>query len=404
MLGLALELRSRGHEVLFATNDHFATLVRGYGLEFEPLGTEDDYTACVASPDLWHPRRSFPHIFRCFFPILKRQYAIHAEQAAAGDVVGISNCLGFGALLAQEKLHVPVITLHCQPAVVWSDVEPPALPGVSGPRWMKRLLFRVGERYFIDAVVRPALNPWRAELGLPPMRHTMRWWNSPFGVLCMFPDWFAPPQPDWPRPWLQTDFPLWNHRSDEPLAAEVAQFVSAGSPPIVFTPGTANRHGRAFFEAAVHACQALGRRGILLTEFIEQVPESLPEGVVHFRYVPLDRLLARAAAFVHHGGVGSTSQAMLAGIPQLIMPLAHDQFDNAERVRRLGIGNGLPVPRFTGPRLAERLSQLLGSLATAAACRAVAGRLASREGLSRSAAAIESHVNQFERERAVGHG
>ena len=39
------------------------------------------------------------------------------------------------------------------------------------------------------------------------------------------------------------------------------------------------RHGQQFFAESVAACRLLGRRGLLLTRFAEQVPASLPEGV-----------------------------------------------------------------------------------------------------------------------------
>ena len=39
--------------------------------------------------------------------------------------------------------------------------------------------------------------------------------------------------------------------------------------------------------------------------------------------------------------MGTTSQAFAAGIPQVIRPLAFDQFDNAERVEKLGCGRWL---------------------------------------------------------------
>ncbi|MBL8850755.1 MAG: glycosyltransferase, partial [Planctomycetaceae bacterium] len=313
ILGLALALRERGHDILFATNDHFRSLVENYGLTFEPLGTEADYQACISNPDLWHPRRAFRHIFRSFSPILKRQYAIHEESTARnGNVVAISNCLGFGAMLAREKLGIPLITLHVQPAVIWSTYEPPTLPGVIGPRWLKGLMYGLGEKFVIDRTVCPFLNEWRRELGLPPVKRITRWWNSPDGVVCLFPDWYAPPQPDWPPNLIQADFPLWNADASNGLPPEVDDFLKAGDAPIVFTPGSANVHGHEFFAAAVEACRVLNRRGILLTGYVEQLPAALPESIAHFHYVPLDLLLPRAAAFVHHGGVGSTSQALLA--------------------------------------------------------------------------------------------
>lgn len=393
MMGLALELRSRGHSITFATNPHYAGMAAQYDLPFEPMGTEEAFTACINHPDLWHPHRSFLHVFQFLQPALRQQYQIHADRAA-GDVVGITNCFGFGAFLARDRLGLPVFTLHCQPAVLWSDREPPTLPGIFGPRWLKGLLFRIGERYFLDPVVCPFLNSWRAELGLLPVRRITRFWNSPDGVLCLFPDWYAKPQIDWPNNVIQTDFPLWNYQSAKGLTPPVEQFLAGGDPPLVFTPGSANVHGRRFFEAAVRSCSALGRRGIFLTEFSEQLPHSLPPSVAHFSYVPLDALLPRAAAFVHHGGIGSSSQGMLAGIPQLVMPLAHDQFDNAVRLKRLGLGDWLPAKSFTGSQLTERLKRLLESSSVAVSCQTMAEQLATRDGLQRSAIAIEQQLSR----------
>ncbi|MBL8848564.1 MAG: glycosyltransferase, partial [Planctomycetaceae bacterium] len=227
----------------------------------------------------------------------------------------------------------------------------------------------------------------------PPVKRITRWWNSPDGVVCLFPDWYAPPQPDWPPNLFQADFPLWNADASNGLAPEVDAFLKAGDAPIVFTPGSANIYGQTFFAAAVKACRLLNRRGILLTGHVEQLPAALPESIAHFHYVPLDLLLPRAAAFVHHGGVGSTSQALLAGIPQVLMPLAHDQFDNGARVEKLGVGASIPAPKFNATRLTAALKRLLDSAAVTNACQTAAARLANRDGLSRAADAIDGLVN-----------
>lgn len=389
MLGLACELQRRGHEVTLATNDHFRDVVQRHGLMFEPLGTDEQYQACLRDPALWTPRKAFGHVFSHLRPVLLAQYDLHERELARGPLVAVTNCFGMGALLAQEKLGVPTVTLHLQPAVLWSDHEPPTLPGVFGPRWLRSWLYWLGEKMVVDPVVCPFLNAWRAELGLPPVSRITRWWNSPTGVIAMFPEWFAAAQPDWPRPLVQTNFPLWSDGGDQPLDGEVIAFLASGTRPLVFTAGTANAHARDFFAAAMQACRELGRRGLFLTRFTEQLPVDLPDTIRAFRYVPLETLLEDSAAFIHHGGVGSTSQALAAGVPQVLMPLAHDQFDNAERVRRLGVGAGIPAPRFTAARLTAALRGLLDDPGTADRCRAMAARLKARDGLCRTAEAVE---------------
>jgi UDP:flavonoid glycosyltransferase YjiC (YdhE family) len=56
-----------------------------------------------------------------------------------------------------------------------------------------------------------------------------------------------------------------------------------------------------------------------------------------FEYVPFNALLPRSVALVHHGGVGTTSQALRAAVPQLIRPMGFDQYDNSDRALRLGV-------------------------------------------------------------------
>jgi len=388
MLGLALALRGRGHDVTFATNPYFEEPARRHGLPFEPLGTAEQFLAVVRDPGLWKPRTGFRVVFEGQRAGFREQYALHERLR----LPGVTNLFGFGALMAREKLGLPVVTVHLQPSVLWSNVEPPEFPGVSGPRWLRRLLYAAGIKYFAQPTVARAFDPWRAELGLGPTPRVDRWWHSPDGVVCLFPDWFGPPQPDWPPNVVTTDFPLWNDGSDAGLPDDLAAFLDAGEPPLAFTPGSANVHGRAFFEAAIDAAQRLGRRALLLTKFPEQLPAALPPGVRHVAYAPLDVLLPRTAAFVHHGGIGSMSQALAAGVPQLVMPLAHDQFDNLARAKKLGVGDGLGVRQFTGRRVAATLVRLLGSADVAKACRTAAARLTARDGLTRAAAAVEDRL------------
>jgi UDP:flavonoid glycosyltransferase YjiC (YdhE family) len=205
----------------------------------------------------------------------------------------------------------------------------------------------------------------------------------------MFPEWFAARQSDWPQPLELTDFPLWNFQSQKEMPPEVKQFLDQGDPPIVFTPGSANLQARKFFSTAIETCKRLGRRGILLTEFEEHLPANLPANIKRYSYVPLDLLLPRCCAIVHHGGIGTSSQGMLAGIPQLIMPMAYDQFDNADRLRELGIGTAVPVRSFRADRVTHALEALLSNPSTRPHCQAISKRMASGKGLSGSAEAVE---------------
>jgi UDP:flavonoid glycosyltransferase YjiC (YdhE family) len=116
----------------------------------------------------------------------------------------------------------------------------------------------------------------------------------------------------------------------------------------------------------------------------------LPEGVRHFHYVPFSALLPMAAAFVRHGGIGTTAQALAAGVPQLVVPMAHDQPDNAMRVRRLGVGEFLLPGRYRTATVRARLERLMGSAAARANCRRFARAMVGADTVAHACALVEA--------------
>lgn len=246
-----------------------------------------------------------------------------------------------------------------------------ALPGWFLPTLM-RFIWWIGDRFFVDPVFCPTLNRFRAELGLPPVTRLFETWIHEGDVLVgLFPDWFATPPLDWPPKVKLTSFPLYDAGTSVELPRDVEHFLEAGSRPVVFTAGSAAAWEAAFFEESVEACRLAGKRGVLLTRYRQQIPSALPDGVAHFPYVPFSRILPRAEALVHHGGIGTVSQALAAGTPQLVRPLAFDQFDNARRVSRLGAGRTLASKDYRAETVAAALCSLEDHGVRAATSRAV---------------------------------
>jgi UDP:flavonoid glycosyltransferase YjiC (YdhE family) len=394
-VGVGLALRQRGHRVTVIANQHFEPLIRHLGLGFVEFGTEQEYLTLTQDPDLWHPIKGFQTVFRKgILPTLRPLYETVIKQYVPGQTV-VAACSGaLAARVAQDKLGIPLATIHLQPSIFRSEFQPPVFPGLSIPSWFPRIGKRLGywllDALVLDRIVAPGVNAFRAEVGLPPVRRLLdHWWHSPRCVIGLFPAWFAPPQPDWPAQLRLTGFPLFDERGVQPVPNTVEAFLAEGEPPIVFTPGTAMRQGQAFFRAAVRACQLLGRRGLLLTRFREQIPAELPPGVRHFNFVPFSQVLPRSAALVYHGGIGTAAQALAAGIPHLVMPMSYDQPDNAARLERLGVGRTLKPRAFHGETVAAALQHLLTSSEVAQRCRALAEKVRQDNPLEETCVAIE---------------
>jgi UDP:flavonoid glycosyltransferase YjiC (YdhE family) len=397
-VGLAKTLAERGRDVTVVVSEPFVDLVRRCGLESIVLGSTEEFNALASHPDLWHPLRGPAYVAKHgILPAMRRQFDLVKELHRPGETFLVGSALGFGCRMAHEALGAPLATVHLQPTMFWSEYVSPKLSkhvlmADWVPRWLKRFQYRLGVRLFLDRVLLDEVNAFRRELDLPPVASSMEMMHSPQRIIGMFPAWFAAPQPDWPPHVTLADFPLWDEAAVTPVEDGLAQFLDAGDPPIAFTPGSAMVNDRRFFEAAAEACRLLGRRGLFLTRHAAQVPSPLPAGVVRYDYAPFSQILGRCAALVHHGGIGTTAQALAAGAPQLIRPLSHDQPDNAARIKKLGVGDALWLDRFTAKRAADVLDRLLTSPAVAARCREVAGRFAGANGLAAAADCLEAEI------------
>lgn len=383
-LWIGRALRERGHRVDFLGPDLHALYVDAAGLTFHGLPADP---AVLDHPDLWHPTRGLAVVWGATRPAMAQLPAMVAALDSGKDTLLLVHPLALpeADMCRHNRPGLRIAATWLAPSNLPTVHDPLLLGPWPVPTWVphgvRRWLWRTLAARFIDPVALPGLNAAREELGLPRVRTLIDYIQTiPDLSLALFPDWFAAPVPDWPQPLYQAGFPLYDPDPDAAPSATLRAFLAAGAPPVVFTPGTGNRQAGRYFEAAAHAVAQLGLRAIFLTPHREQLPGSLPPSICWQDYVPLKALLPHVAALVHHGGIGTTAEALRAGTPQLVVPLAHDQFDNAARVVALGAGASLHARRVTPARMASALQQVVkGAVASQAA--AIAARFASPDRL-----------------------
>ncbi len=307
----------------------------------------------------------------------------------------VASSLALGARVAQDKLGILLASVHLSPSIFQSAYDPPMLTGMNllprcTPPAVWRAIWRIVNTT-MDSLIAPSINDLRKSVGLPPVRNIIRdYWHSPQRVIGMFPDWFAPPQSDWPPQTILTGFPLFDEPDLSPISDELETFLRAGDPPIAFTPGSAMWQARTFFETSAAACAKLNRRGLLLTRHTDHLPKNLPPGVIHVHYAPFSQLLPRCCAFVHHTGIGTSAQAMASGVPQLTTPFTHDQPDNTARLVRLGIAKTLLPTQYTPDHAARVLKELIESPRIKNNCRQIAARFIGVDALGKTCELIEA--------------
>lgn len=378
-LTLGQGLQARGHRVLMVVPRFHAAMFEDAGLSCHPLGSVEEFQAVLANPDLWHERRGWQVICRAAAPYIDCLHQLVARLPADEECVILSHPLLVPAadIARAARPGLRIVATCLAPSNLCSSHDLLAMGSLRIPGWVplswRKNLWSLAHRWMIDPPSLPALNAARANKGLPPVAHFFAHvMQAPDASLGLFADWFGAFQPDWPRPFIGGQFPPPASPSPSDWTPELRQFLDSGPAPIVFTPGSGHQHAAQFFTSAVRAAQALGRRALLVTRHREQVPAVLPEGVLWQSYVSFDALLPEVAAIVHHGGIGTTAAALRAGVPQLVVPFAYDQFDNGYRVQRLGAGDVLPARQMSARRLQHKLKPLLQSPEVAQACQRLA--------------------------------
>lgn len=393
-LAIATELRGRGHEPVVVSCPVYRQMVEAEGLAFAPLRPDvsPDDTALLRT--LMDPRRGSEQIIKhLVVPALRQSYDDIAAVAAGADLV-VSHPITFAAPLVAERLGKPWLSSVLAPMSFFSRHDFPVLPNAPGAAaitrshpWLARGVMALARR-ITGGWVAPVV-ALRAELGLPPAGDPLYEGQfSPLGTLALFSATLGTPQRDWPVRTTVTGFPFYNRAI--PMPGEVAAFLDAGSPPVVFTLGSAAVSAAgAFYEHSAAAIAALGGRAILLVgRHRENIPRTLPADVLAVDSAPHDQLFPRAAAIVHQGGVGTTGQAMRSGRPQLVVPHAHDQFDNAFRVTARGAALSVTAARYTTARAVAALRTLTTDPGYARRAATIAATVAAEDGAGRAATLI----------------
>jgi UDP:flavonoid glycosyltransferase YjiC (YdhE family) len=127
-------------------------------------------------------------------------------------------------------------------------------------------------------------------------------------------------------------------------------------------PGSAATGHQRFVDGALAACAALTLPTVLIAPMAESAQvagASRTTASLQISWAPMEMLLRRARVIIHHGGIGTCAQALAHRVPQLILASAYDQFENGERISRMGGGRWCRLPGQDDSRILTALNQAL---------------------------------------------
>lgn len=371
-IAIALELRQRGHDVVFATHKEYQAKIEALGFEFRIMRPDltalDDPQEMARLMDLQTGSEYLIRKWIC--PSLRQMYSDLMDSAKNADFIFAGEGV-VAARLVAEKLEMRWASSAMVPISFFSAYDPPVLapfPFLAKLRRFGAIANRgvINFAKFVSNSWAEPVHQLRRELKLPQLKGNPFIDDkfSPYLVLALFSPVLAKPQPDWLANTVITGFTFYDGSTE--LTPELKQFLDAGEPPIVFTLGSAAVMDPGnFYQESIQAAKHLNRRAVLLIGK-NTPPENLSEDILAVSYARYSQIFPYACAIAHQGGIGTTAQALRAGRPTLVMPYSHDQPDNAARVERLGTSRTISRKQYSASSAAKELRELLDNPSYAA--------------------------------------
>lgn len=356
MLPVALALRARGHEIVFALREppRGAVVLKPHGF------------AMLQAP-VWLGRTG-PQVAAPNFAGMLQRCGYDSATSLSGLIAGWSRLYALTrpdlvlldhaptAALAARLARIPCVRLgsgwFAPPDVTplpltepWRRIDP-AVPAAA------------------EAQVLAAINGVMAAAGRPPLHRVTQIFALEADVLTTFPELDHYGARPGLRYWGPTGLPV----------ASAPPSWPAGDGPRVFGFVDAAYAG---FDALL---QQLPTLGFPVLVYARDLPEAkarlLSTGSVRVVTQPVDlaRTVREAALVLCHAGHGTVCEALLAGVPLLLLPRQSEQRWLCDRVRALGAAQMLIAAKGRSPDFAAAIRDMLARPAYAEA----AGRFARR--------------------------
>ncbi|MEU6479810.1 nucleotide disphospho-sugar-binding domain-containing protein [Streptomyces sp. NPDC047017] len=356
-VALAKALRQDGYDVVIHALDDFRDIVDRGGIDFVSMRASLPRPGRASRQLDWAMRHAHRHpsVAVAGVGLWLRGVATDIARSVTRQVRPTDTVIS-GILTLDTALALRA-ALGCRIALA---LFAPCLPTRDGPSLIQPLrparasvLNRAGGTLAWAAGVwwsRPVGAVARRELGLPG-RRTERSFLAPpdVPVLLAVSPLLVPAAADWgpgvrlTGPWHMPAPDDHNVPDDQNVPEDLMRFLDDGPAPVFASFGSVGLLSDIplFVEAAAAA-------GVRLVTTVPRGFGTAPGRIGATAYavdeVPHAWLLPRTAGVVHHGGAGTTTTALRAGVPSTAVPHQFDQHYYARRLALLGVGPA-PAPR-----------------------------------------------------------
>ena len=403
-LALGKGLKQAGHIVRLVTHQNFEGFVNSHGVEFWPI--EGSVQDIAQSQDM----RALMERGN-FLTILSEMAKEAKHGALALAKGGLAACRGMDLVVAgiggvfigialAEKLGLPLLQAYYipfTPTQAYPSFLFPKLPPWLGGA-LNRLSYQLARQMMWQGFRSADRLARRDVLGLP----AARFWG-PFDADCLqhtpilygYSPSVIPKPSDWDNNTHVTGYWFLDPADDWTPPAALMEFLQAGPPPVYVGFGSmSSRKPEQTADLILQALVQAKQRAIILSGWGGLRIVDLPDTVFVIDSVPFSWLFPRVAAVVHHGGAGTTSAGLRAGVPSIVIPFFGDQPFWGQCIAELGVGPA-PIPRkkLTVERLAQAIERVVTDQTMRQRAAILGSKIQAEDGIARAVAVVQ-HIEE----------
>jgi sterol 3beta-glucosyltransferase len=397
-LPLSLGLMASGHSVILAAPVRFQNLIEGHDITFAPLAGDPEELSRRLNNSGYNPlklvRELMDHAVDIGAEVLRQT----EEACKDADLIIHTFTHAVGAhTLAREK-NIP--DLHIQTFPMFTPTGD--YPNVSMPDLGIRALNRLS--HTLSAQIawwtsRSGFEQVRRKAGLAKRKLFWPFDENPprmrTPILNAWSPVILPPSNDWPSRVHTTGYYFFPFDESYQPPAELDSFLKAGKPPVCISFGSmVNKDAERIDGIVRESLKQSNQRGIILSGW-GRVKNTSNNDLLYLESAPHDWLLPHCNMIIHHGGAGTTSAGLRAGIPNIVVPFMADQPFWGRRVHVIGAG---PKPILVKKLSVQALTQAIveaKSDAIRECAQTIGQEIRGEEGVKHAVMLIESYASTF---------
>lgn len=371
-VALAAELTLQGADVVLSTGEGFEDMIERTGARARPVSV--NYQALLQQEDIRAALHSLKGMIRAARQNIVLQQRIVQELWQIGldekpDLI-LFNLKATVMTLVGRRLGVPALPTSLQPVLAATGDFPLALFGLPDMgAFFNRRSYGIG-RLLMKAGLGSLYKPLKQEAAveLSMAGSTIDGYQHGGGKaisLQAFSSALVPTPDDWPSEFWQCGYWFTPPPADYEPPDDLGQFLAAGAPPVYLGFGSMpSKNPESLTKTVLSALGQTDQRAILATGWGGLAKEALPDGLSENLFLidkaPHSWLFPRCAGVVHHGGAGTTHEALRWGRPALVCPVFGDQPFWGKRVHAIGAGpEPIAQKKLTPDTLAQALQDLM---------------------------------------------